>query len=99
MKKLKPKFDRVLVKRDQLTDSPIVLVSNREAPSSGVVIDVGPTAGTYRNGELIETIEVGSRVIFGSYSGRDVSTFVNEKEGTYWILQDSDVLCLIEEEE
>lgn len=99
-KVLTPKFDRVLVKRDQLLDkSPIILVSNREAPSSGEVIAVGPTAGTYRNGELIETVEVGTRIVFGTYAGRDVSSFVGEKEGTYWLIQDTDVLCVIEEKE
>lgn len=97
LKVLKPKFDRILVKRDQLNSGPIILVNNKDAPSTGVVLAVGPTAGTFRNGELVETIDVGSRVLFGSYAGRDVSTIVGEKEGTLHLIADTDVLCTIEE--
>lgn len=96
-KVLSPKFDRVLVKRDSITapDSKIIVASTRESPPTGVVIAVGPTAGTYRNGERIETIEPGTRVVFALHAGTDMSSYVGEKPGTLWLIVDNDVLCVI----
>lgn len=99
--KITPKFDRILVKRDSLVKegSLIVLPSNKDAPASGIVLAVGPTAGTYRNGELVETVDVGAHIVFARHSGTDLSSFVDEKEGTLWLITDVDVLCVLTKEE
>lgn len=89
-----PKFDRVLIKRETLQEKTSLIVipkdiDERNASERGEVIEIGPTVGVYKNGELIETIKVGSKVIFGKHAGVKIEI----EDETFWIIQDTDILA------
>lgn len=96
--KLKPMFDRVVVKRDtvQSTTSKIIIpeqIDKQNAPARGVVLAVGPTAGWRDKDGTLYPVTVGSRILFGKHAG----TTVQEDGETLWVLQDTDLLCEITE--
>lgn len=73
--KLKPLYDRVVVKREdeeKTTAGGIVLPNTSgEKPSQGTVVAVGP--GKVKGGELRPLqVKVGDKVLFGKYTGSEV---------------------------
>ena len=82
--KYKPKFGRVLIKREvhEQTKGGIILPDNaakRHAPCVGVIVALGETAGwteVYNcvdengpNTSAVQTLHVGDKVIFGRHAG------------------------------
>lgn len=100
-----PMFDRVLIKREKFakTNSLLIIpkkVEKNNAPSRGIVVSVGPTAGTYdRNGNKVESVTVGMKVIFAKHAGVEVTLGEDEDTVEYWLVQDEDILCKIEGDE
>ncbi len=89
---LKPLGDRIVVKplqEEEVTKSGIVLPETveKEKKEQGEVVSVG-------NGEKIQKlgIKAGDKVLFGKYSGEDVTV----EEVEYKVLKDEDVLAIIE---
>lgn len=89
---LKPLGDRIVVKplqEEEVTKSGIVLPDTveKEKKEQGEVVSVG-------NGEKIIKlgIKAGDKVLFGKYSGEDVTV----EEIEYKVLKDEDVLAIIE---
>ena len=89
---LKPLGDRIVVKplqEEEVTKSGIVLPDTveKEKKEQGEVVSVG-------NGEKIIKlgIKAGDKVLFGKYSGEDVTV----EEVEYKVLKDEDVLAIIE---
>ena len=94
--KLKPLNDKVLVKRleaEEVTKGGIVLPdAAREKPKEGRIIALG-------DGKLMEDgkrapfqVEVGERVLFGSYAGTEVKVEGEE----FLILGEDDILAVID---
>ncbi|MCF0210361.1 MAG: co-chaperone GroES [Bacteroidales bacterium] len=88
--KIKPLADRVLVKpaeAEQKTATGIIIPDTaKEKPMEGEVVAVG----TGKKDEPM-TVKVGDRVIFGKYSGTEISVD-NEQ---YLIMRESDIYAII----
>lgn len=90
--KLKPLGDRIVVKpstEEEVTKSGIIIPDTveKEKKEEGEVVAIG-------NGEKISklNLKVGDKVIFGKYSGDEVTLDKVE----YKVLKDEDVLAVIE---
>lgn len=103
--RLTPKFDTVLIRRD-IFEAPkgslIALptqVQKDHAPARGTVIAVGKTCGVFKNGELIEGITVGAKVIYAKFAGTMIKEDEHVKDSAeYWLVKDHDILCEVEDE-
>ena len=109
---IKPKFSRVLIKREVKEKVGSIIIpdnqAKRHAKCEGVIIAMGETAGfteSYNeNGEsiVIQTMKVGDKVIFGRHSGAWLDSNYTDRgdekdDGTLFICQDQDILAIIEE--
>lgn len=108
---IKPKFGRVLIKREvkDKTKGGIIIpdsAAKRNASCEGVIVDLGETAGwveIYKDGDRspIQTMFVGDKVIFGRHSGAWLdATYTGSNEnddGSLFICQDADILAVIKE--
>lgn len=97
---LRPKLDRVLVKRETLQEKASLIhipekVDSRERPARGVIVALGPTVGYVDEDtkELRRGLEIGEKVIFGRNAGTEID-YEGEK---YWLITDRDVLCGVAE--
>ena len=92
---LKPLADRIVVKRLEAQDktkSGLVLPdSAKEKPQEGKVIAVG--SGRLLDDGSIKSLEIknGDRILYGKYSGTEVSLEGEE----YLILREEDVLAVV----
>ena len=88
--RLEPKFARVLLEREKVKRTNIIvpqIAEKRNAPTIGTVVAVGPTAD--------QGIKVGSKVLFGVHAG-DWVKCPGAGDDLY-ICQDEDILCEIHE--
>ena len=93
--KLNPLADRVVVKAaeaEEKTKGGIILPDTaKEKPVEGTVVAAGP-GKVSDNGELIKmTIKVGDKVLYGKYSGTEVTIDGEE----YLIMRESDIFAVI----
>lgn len=93
---IKPLGNRILVKRTKaaLTKGGILLPeSAQEKPKEGDVIAVGP--GKFdEEGKLTPVeIQIGDRVLFGSYAGTEIQT--DSLDEQYLILSEDEILCIV----
>ena len=92
---LKPLADRIVVKRldpQEKTKSGLVVPdSAKEKPQEGKVIAVG--TGRLLDDGTVKALEIknGDRVLYGKYSGSEVSLQGDE----YLILREEDVLAIV----
>lgn len=103
-----PKFGRVLIKREvnEKIGSIIIADAKRHANCEGTIVALGETAGwteAYNdNGELVPTkiMEIGQKVIFGKHSGTwlDGTYSKDHDDGSLFLCQDADILCVIKED-
>jgi chaperonin GroES len=98
---LKPKLDRVLIKRETLQEKASLIhipekSDARERPARGTVVALGPTVGYVdeATGKLERGLAVGMKVIFGRHAGTEIE-YDGEK---FWLITDRDVLCEVAEE-
>ncbi len=93
---LKPLHDYVVlekVKEEVKTKSGILLTTGeaKDAPSTGLVIAVGP--GKYEDGKLVEiNLSEGQKVIYKKYSGTEVT--IDKKD--YLLISAEDILAIVE---
>ena len=94
--KLKPLYDRILVKRieekEQKKGSIIIPDSAREKPMEGKVIAVGAGRLGEDGKRMKLEVKVGDRVIFGKYSGSEIKLDDDE----HVILKEDEVLGIIQ---
>ena len=94
-KKVKPLSDRVVVKPleevEQMKGSIIVPDTAKENPSQGEIIAVGPGKLSDEGARLEMDVKVGDKVLYGKYSGTDVTLDGEE----YLILRESDILAIV----
>jgi len=94
--KFRPLHDRVLVRRaeeeERSSGGIIIPDTAKEKPMEGEIIAVGSGARNDK-GELIKPeVKVGDRVLFGKYSGTDVT--INGEELV--IIKETDVMGIVE---
>jgi len=96
--KIKPLGDRILVKPlepEEKTKGGIVLPDTaKEKPQEGKVIAVGKGKTTEDGKTIPLEIKVGDRILYGKYSGTEITTKDGEE---YLILREEDVLAIVEE--
>ena len=94
--KLKPLFDRVLVKeisQERTTTSGIVLPStSQERPQIGEVVAIGDGT-TYEGKEGKMLVSIGQQVMYNKYTGSEVK--LNGKD--YLLLKQTDIMAILEE--
>jgi chaperonin GroES len=93
---IQPLADRVLVKRleelEQTKGGIIVPDTAKEKPQHGKVIEVGPGRMSEDGKRIPPGIKKGQKVLFGKYSGTDVTIGDNE----YLILREDDILAVVD---
>tara|TARA_R110002110_G_scaffold85816_4_gene223779 strand:- start:113144 stop:113458 length:315 start_codon:yes stop_codon:yes gene_type:complete len=92
----RPLHDRVVVRRvgsDEKTAGGIIIPDTaQEKPSEGEVVSVGP-GGRTEDGKAIDMdVKAGDRVLFGKWSGTEVSIDGEE----LLIMKESDIMGVIE---
>jgi chaperonin GroES len=92
---VKPLSDRVVVKpleeSEQMRGGLYIPDTAKEKPSQGEVVAVGPGKVSDEGARLEMDVKVGDRVLYGKYSGTDVTLDGQE----YLILRESDILAVI----
>jgi len=93
--KLRPLHDRVLIKRLEERDEKhgriIIPDSAKEKPQEGKVIAVGTGRVTEDGKKLPLAVKEGDRILFGKYSGSEVTLGGQE----YLIMKEEDVLGVL----
>ncbi|MCP3980050.1 MAG: co-chaperone GroES [bacterium] len=92
--KVKPLYDRVLVKRveekEQKRGAIIIPDTAKEKPMEGKVMAIG--SGRIEKGERVPLeLKVGDRILFGKYAGTEIKIDDNE----HVILREEEVLGII----
>ena len=95
--KFRPLHDRVVVKRIEAEEKSaggiIIPDTAKEKPQQGEIIAVGP-GGRDEAGKLIPIdVQVGTRVLFGKWSGTEVKIDGDE----YLIMKESDIMGVLVE--
>jgi chaperonin GroES len=92
---VKPLADRVVVKpldeSEQMRGGLYIPDTAKEKPSQGQVMAVGPGKVSDEGARLEMDVKVGDRVLYGKYSGTDVTLDGEE----YLILRESDILAIV----
>lgn len=93
--KIKPLADRVIIKpaeAEEKTSGGIILPDTaKEKPIEGTVVAVGP-GKTADDGKVIKPeVKVGDRVLYGKYSGTEVTIGGEE----YLIMRESDIFGIV----
>jgi chaperonin GroES len=93
--KIQPLADRVVVKAleetEQMRGGLYIPDTAKEKPMQGEIIAVGPGKLSDENERIAPDVQVGQIVLYGKYSGTEVSVDGEE----YLILRESDILAII----
>ena len=93
--KVKPLADRVVVKpleeAEQMRGGLYIPDTAKEKPSQGEVVAIGPGKISDDGTRLEMDVSVGDKVLYGKYSGTDVTLDGQE----YLILRESDILAIV----
>ena len=93
--KIQPLSDRVVVRpmeeAEQMKGGLYIPDTAKEKPSQGEVVAVGPGKLSDDGTRLEMDVSVGDRVLYGKYSGTDITLDGEE----YLILRESDVLAIV----
>ena len=92
---LKPLADRIVVKAmdaEETTKGGIILPDTaQEKPGEGTIVAAGPGKKTDDGTIIKPEVNVGDKVLYGKYSGTEVT--VNGKE--YLIMRESDIFAIV----
>ena len=92
---------RVLVKEEKLSEataSGIIMPGrDKQQTNKGVVIAVGDGAMLENGIKIPVGVKVGEKVVYSSFSGSPIKQDAKD-EGTYLILNERDILCILEED-
>ena len=93
--KVTPLADRVVVKpvdeAEQMRGGLYIPDTAKEKPSQGEVVAVGPGKVADDGSRIAMDVSVGDKVLYGKYSGTDVTLDGEE----YLILRESDILAIV----
>lgn len=74
---LKPIEDKIVVKRDKVTEEKssygLIITSNKEVSNEGVVIAVGPGIVLQDGTRITPDVKPGDRVVFSQYGGTEIT--------------------------
>lgn len=94
--KLKPLGDKVLIRRidetEQKVGGIIIPDTAKEKPQQGEVIAVGPGRVSSKGKRMAPEVKKGQRVLFGKYSGTDVTVLDEE----YMFIDADDIMAVLE---
>lgn len=92
---IQPLADRVVVKAleesDQMRGGLYIPDTAKEKPSQGEIVAVGPGKLSDEGTRVALDVKVGDKVLYGKYSGTDVTLDGEE----YLILRESDILAVV----
>jgi chaperonin GroES len=93
--KMKPLADRVVIKpspADEKTKGGIILPDTaKEKPVIGEVVAVGPGKVTDEGKKIAPEVKVGDKVLYGKYSGTEVTIEGDE----YLIMREADIFAIV----
>ena len=93
--KIQPLADRVVIRpledAEEMRGGLYIPDTAKEKPQQGEVVAVGPGKLSEEGARLAPDVEVGQKVLYGKYSGTDVTVAGDE----YLILRESDILAII----
>jgi len=93
--KIQPLADRVVVKplddEEQMRGGLYIPDTAKEKPQQGEIMAVGPGKLSETGERLTPDVEVGQKVLYGKYSGTEVTVGGEE----FLILREGDVLAII----
>ncbi len=93
--KIRPLADRVVVKAleegEQMRGGLYIPDTAKEKPQQGEIVAVGPGKLSEQGERLAPEVKVGDTVLYGKYSGTDVTVDGQE----FLILREADVLAVI----
>ena len=93
--KIQPLADRVVVQAledtEQMRGGLYIPDTAKEKPMQGTIVAVGPGKLSEENERIAPDVQVGQTVLYGKYSGTEVSVDGND----YLILRESDILAII----
>lgn len=93
--RIQPLADRVVVKAleeaEQMRGGLYIPDTAKEKPSQGEVVAVGPGKISDDGKRLAMDVKVGDKVLYGKYSGTDITLDGEE----FLILRESDVLAVV----
>ena len=93
--KIQPLSDRVVVRAleesEQMRGGLYIPDTAKEKPQQGEVIAVGPGKQSDEGSLLSMEVAVGNKVLYGKYSGTEVTVDGDE----YLILRESDILAIV----
>jgi len=93
--KIQPLADRVVIRAleesEQMRGGLYIPDTAKEKPSQGEVVAVGPGKLSDEGTRIAMDVKVGDKVLYGKYSGTDVSVGGDE----YLILRESDILDIV----
>ncbi len=94
--KIQPLADRVVVRpleeSEEMRGGLYIPDTAKEKPQQGEIIAVGPGKLSEEGARLEPDVDVGQKILYGKYSGTDVTVGGNE----YLILRESDILAIIQ---
>jgi chaperonin GroES len=92
---VKPLADRVVVKPVEMAEMKkggiIIPDTAKEKPQEGEVMEVGPGRTTEDGKKIPMEVKKGDRVLYGKYSGTEVTLDGNE----FLIMRESDILAIV----
>jgi chaperonin GroES len=93
--KLKPLSDRVVIKpsaAEEKTKGGLILPDTaKEKPVIGEVVAVGPGKVTEEGKKVAPEVKVGDKVLYGKYSGTEVTVEGEE----YLIMREADIFAIV----
>ena len=93
--RIQPLSDRVVVKAleeaEQMRGGLYIPDTAKEKPMQGTIVAVGPGKLSDENERIAPDVKVGQKVLYGKYSGTDVTLDGEE----FLILRESDILAIV----
>ena len=98
MKKIRPLYDRIVVKRieeqETIRSGIIIPDSAKEKPQEAEVVAVGDGKRLKDGNRVPVDVKVGDRILFGKYSSSDIKLDGEE----YLIMREDEILGVVERE-
>jgi len=99
LSKYKPYGDRVLVRRDEMSEKTaggiFIPEVARQKEQYGEVIAVGPGRKNEKGEMVIPGVKPGDKILFGKYSGTEVPIPIQIAGADYLLIRDEEILIVL----
>lgn len=86
------------IKNEIATKSGILLPGrDKESTNLGIVIGVGDGAILDNGTKVPMGVKIGDKVLYASFAGSPIVTEENQKDETFMVLNERDILCILED--